>query len=81
MTNPASGLNLSDPNDRARLLEWLRANNLDPDQMPEQEPIHLNGSRITVSYVVRDESGTIMTDGYRPITQTRTVPLLQPWTD
>lgn len=67
--------------DRRRLLAWLEANNLDPGQMPEQEPIHLYGNRITVSYVVRDESGAIMTDGYQPITHTRTVPLLQPWTD
>lgn len=67
--------------DRERLLAWLRANNLDPGQMLEQEPIHVRGDRITVSYVVRDGSGAIMTDGCRAATQPRTVPLLHPWTD
>lgn len=66
--------------DRSRLLAWLVANNLDPGQMPEQAPIDVRAGRITVTYVVRDESGTVVVDGYRPVTQTRTVPLLQPWT-
>ncbi|MCG5464209.1 hypothetical protein MED01_002374 [Micromonospora sp. MED01] len=67
--------------DRERVLAWLQANGLDPDQMPEQGTIAVHGNRITVQYVVRDESGAIMIDGHGAITAPRTVPLLQPWTN
>lgn len=72
--------NLDNPTGREEACNWIRANGLDPDQIPEQAPIHINGDHITVRYVIRDEHDDVRLDGNRqPLTEQRTVPMVRQW--
>lgn len=78
--NPIEGFSLSDPADRERICEWLRANNLDPDQIAAHSPICVIGETLVVVYVVRDEAGNIRLDGNLPMIREHAVPLIRPFT-
>ncbi|MBM0235943.1 hypothetical protein JNW88_00375 [Micromonospora sp. ATA32] len=67
---------------RKRLCEWVRANGLDPDDIPADAEFVIHDGQITVDVVVRDADGnTIPSSSARnSVMKTkRTVPLLVPF--
>jgi hypothetical protein len=67
---------------RERVCEWLRANNVDPNDIPERAPLSLAGGRLTTEVFVRDAQGRMRraSDGDGPVRELATfaVPIPPP---
>lgn len=44
---------------RQRLCDWLRANDVDPNNIPEGAPLSFAGGRLTAEVFVRDAQGKL----------------------
>lgn len=68
--------------DHEQVCEWLRANGIDPDDVPADAQIDVQGERLTVDVVVRNAEGHTIAagSGYNGVLRTkRTVPLVVPF--
>ncbi|MFI5852281.1 hypothetical protein ACIA7R_31400 [Micromonospora chalcea] len=63
---------------RARLLQWLRDNNLNPNDIPADARIERGDDTITTEVFVRRD-GKVVVDGHAVARTTITVPMTTPW--
>lgn len=64
------------------LMEWARANDLDPAEIPEGATVVIDGGTMTLDVQERDGDGKPMLDPFEPNaikTVKRTVPIKAPW--
>ncbi len=64
------------------LMEWARANDLDPKDIPEGATIVVDGGTMTLDVVERNADGKALVDPFEPNRikwVKRTVPVKAPW--
>lgn len=62
------------------VIEWLRVNGADPDEIPAQAAIDIRGDRFTVDYVVRGVDRKVQHDSTgHLLTRPRTFTITNPW--
>jgi hypothetical protein len=62
-----------------RICAWLRANSINPDDVPRESQIIITAGTITVEEVVRDGAGAIQVDQRQARTVERRHPLVEAW--
>lgn len=64
---------------RERLCAWLRANGVDPADVPADSTIEETGDTLSLDVVVRDAGGAVIVATNSVLRTRITVPLIVPW--
>lgn len=66
---------------RERLCQWARDNGLDPNSIPADAPLVIEGGTITTEVFVRGDDGKVVISGHCALRTPVSVPLRVPWTE
>lgn len=66
---------------RERVCQWARDNGLNPNDIPADADLRVEGGTITTDVFARGEDGKVVVSGHQVLRERITVPLVKPWTE